>query len=111
MGLLEILLLVFLVMLLMGALPVFPHSRSWGYAPSTAHHNLIAYNQAGGRFARPSAEDLAVFRARLEKGGVKCTVRRSPGDDIEAACGQLALRRTGGARGQGPSSPGPGVPQ
>ncbi len=34
MGLLEILLLVFLVMLLMGALPVFPHSRSWGYGPS-----------------------------------------------------------------------------
>lgn len=34
MGLLEILLLVFLVMLLLGALPVFPHSRSWGYAPT-----------------------------------------------------------------------------
>jgi hypothetical protein len=34
MGILEILLLVFLVLLLFGALPVFPHSRSWGYAPS-----------------------------------------------------------------------------
>jgi hypothetical protein len=34
MGLLEILLLVFLVLLLLGALPVFPHSRSWGFAPS-----------------------------------------------------------------------------
>lgn len=34
MGMLEILLLVFLVMLLLGALPVFPHSRSWGYGPS-----------------------------------------------------------------------------
>jgi hypothetical protein len=34
MGLLELLLLVFLVMLLLGALPVFPHSRSWGYGPS-----------------------------------------------------------------------------
>ena len=64
------------------------------------HLNLIAYNQAGGRFARPSAEDLAVFRARLEKSGVKCTVRRSPGDDIEAACGQLALRRAA-AKAQG----------
>jgi hypothetical protein len=31
---LEILLIVFLVLLLLGALPVFPHSRSWGYAPS-----------------------------------------------------------------------------
>ena len=31
---LEILLIVVLVLLLLGALPVFPHSRSWGYAPS-----------------------------------------------------------------------------
>jgi hypothetical protein len=34
MGLLEIVLLVVLVMLLLGALPAWPHSRSWGYAPS-----------------------------------------------------------------------------
>ena len=34
MGLLEILLLVFLLMLVFGALPVFPHSRRWGFAPS-----------------------------------------------------------------------------
>ena len=31
---LEILLIVFLVLLVLGALPVFPHSRRWGYAPS-----------------------------------------------------------------------------
>jgi hypothetical protein len=34
MGLIEILLLVFLVMLLFGALPVYPYSRNWGYGPS-----------------------------------------------------------------------------
>ena len=68
------------------------------------HLNLIAHNQAGGRFARPSPEGVAAFRARLEKDGVKCTVRRSPGDDIEAACGQLALRRTP-AKAQGPDAP------
>jgi len=34
MGLLELILLVLLVMLLIGALPVFPYSRSWGYGPS-----------------------------------------------------------------------------
>jgi len=34
MGLLEIILLVFLVLLLMGALPTWNHSRKWGYAPS-----------------------------------------------------------------------------
>lgn len=34
MGLLEILLLLFLLLLVFGALPVYPHSRSWGYAPT-----------------------------------------------------------------------------
>lgn len=33
MSTLGIILLVILVLLLLGALPVFPHSRSWGYAP------------------------------------------------------------------------------
>jgi len=31
---LELILLVVLVMLLLGALPAWPHSRSWGFAPS-----------------------------------------------------------------------------
>lgn len=57
------------------------------------HLNLIAYNRTDGAFARPSAQRLAVFRSRLEAKGVHVTVRRSPGDDIAAACGQLALRR------------------
>ncbi len=34
MGLLELLLLIFLVMLLFGALPVYPYSRGWGYYPA-----------------------------------------------------------------------------
>jgi 23S rRNA (adenine2503-C2)-methyltransferase len=57
------------------------------------HLNLIAYNQAGGRFTSPTREALEALRSNVEAGGVKCTVRRSPGDDIGAACGQLALRR------------------
>jgi 23S rRNA (adenine2503-C2)-methyltransferase len=61
------------------------------------HLNLIAYNETGGEFTRPQASQLATFRKRLESAGVKCTVRRSPGGAIEAACGQLAMRR--GARG------------
>lgn len=31
---LEIILIVILVLLLLGALPSWPHSRSWGYGPS-----------------------------------------------------------------------------
>ncbi|MEW4455609.1 DUF3309 domain-containing protein [Bremerella sp. JC817] len=34
MGILELLLLIVLIMVLLGALPAWPHSRSWGYAPS-----------------------------------------------------------------------------
>jgi 23S rRNA (adenine2503-C2)-methyltransferase len=61
--------------------------------PPHYHLNLIAYNDTGGEFARPRADQLAALRARLEAAGVSCTVRRSPGAEIEAACGQLALRR------------------
>lgn len=31
---LEIILIVILVLLLIGALPTWPHSRAWGYGPS-----------------------------------------------------------------------------
>ena len=34
MGLLELILLVVIVLLLLGALPAWPHSRGWGYYPS-----------------------------------------------------------------------------
>ncbi|MHC2066078.1 DUF3309 family protein [Bremerella sp. T1] len=34
MGLLEIVLLIVLIMILLGAVPAWPHSRNWGYAPS-----------------------------------------------------------------------------
>jgi len=60
--------------------------------PPHYHLNLIAYNETGGPYRRPDARRLEALRARLEEAGVSCTVRRSPGADIEAACGQLALR-------------------
>ena len=63
------------------------------------HLNLIAYNETGGEFAPPTAGELAAFRAKIERARIACTVRRSPGVEIDAACGQLALRRVspGGA--------------
>ncbi len=60
--------------------------------PPLYHLNLIAYNETGGEFRRPAAARLAAFKARLEAAGVGVTLRRSPGEEIEAACGQLALR-------------------
>lgn len=56
------------------------------------HLNLIAYNETGGEFSSPRPEEVEALRCRLEGAGVSVTVRRSPGGDIEAACGQLALR-------------------
>jgi 23S rRNA (adenine2503-C2)-methyltransferase len=59
------------------------------------HLNLIAYNETGGEFTRPATGEIEAMRDRLEKTGVSVTVRNSPGGDIEAACGQLALRHEG----------------
>ena len=59
------------------------------------HLNLIAYNETGGEFSRPAAAEIEAMRDRLQRAGVSVTVRDSPGGDIEAACGQLALRHEG----------------
>jgi 23S rRNA (adenine2503-C2)-methyltransferase len=63
-----------------------------------ANVNLIPLNPvAETGFARPS--DAAVERMReiLEKAGIRTTVRRSRGRDIDAACGQLRRRLPTGA--------------
>jgi 23S rRNA (adenine2503-C2)-methyltransferase len=53
--------------------------------------NLIPLNRTPGYATRgtPRAGVLA-FRDRLRGLGVNATVRRNRGDDIAAACGQLA---------------------
>lgn len=67
------------------------------------HLNVIACNETGGGFSAPSAARVAAFAAAVRDAGVACTVRRSPGMEIEAACGQLALRE-GEHQGLPPSS-------
>lgn len=58
-------------------------------APSKV--NLIMYNAVDGLgFSRTSDADLNAFIARLVERRVTVTVRRSRGQDIAAACGQLA---------------------
>jgi 23S rRNA (adenine2503-C2)-methyltransferase len=55
--------------------------------------NLIPFNPfPGTRFTRSSNEAVERFRDLLIKGGVMATIRRTRGDDIDAACGQLAGR-------------------
>lgn len=52
--------------------------------------NLIPFNPFPGTlYRRSSDEAIATFRDLLLRGGVMATVRRTRGDDIDAACGQL----------------------
>jgi len=53
--------------------------------------NLIPFNPfPGSDFRRSSSDAIGYFQDRLRKRGVIATTRRTRGDDIDAACGQLA---------------------
>jgi 23S rRNA (adenine2503-C2)-methyltransferase len=55
--------------------------------------NLIPFNPfPGTRYTRSPAPTIQRFRDALLQRGVLATVRRTRGDDIDAACGQLAGR-------------------
>ena len=57
------------------------------------HVNLIPYNSIGeGAFQSPSKKDIYGFLGKLEQRGLSATVRRSLGQDIAGACGQLRAR-------------------
>lgn len=57
-----------------------------------AHVNAIPFNpHAGAPYRRPSAQRVSRFVERLRRARVKVHVRTPRGDDIGAACGQLAL--------------------
>ena len=52
--------------------------------------NLIPFNPfPGTRFARPDEEAIRGFQKLLNNAGMIAPVRRTRGDDIDAACGQL----------------------
>ncbi len=53
--------------------------------------NLIPFNPfPGTEFKRSSADTVQHFQNRLRQRGIVATTRRTRGDDIDAACGQLA---------------------
>jgi 23S rRNA (adenine2503-C2)-methyltransferase len=57
--------------------------------------NLIEYNPIDqASFRKSTIDTLEKFRAFLEKKGINVRLRRSRGKDIDAACGQLANKRT-----------------
>lgn len=53
--------------------------------------NLIPCNQSGEEiFSSPSSEKIQAFKKELEKRRIKVSIRKSLGQDIQGACGQLA---------------------
>ncbi len=55
--------------------------------------NLIPFNPfPGTRYRRSPMAVIQRFRDELLRGGLLATIRRTRGDDIDAACGQLAGR-------------------
>ena len=54
--------------------------------------NLIPYNPTGSYDGSPK-DRIAQFQKQLEAGGLTATVRLTRGQDIDAACGQLAARK------------------
>ncbi len=57
--------------------------------------NLIPYNPVDGlHLNRPEGDVIENFRSVLEEAGINTTWRYTKGDDIAAACGQLALQKS-----------------
>lgn len=64
-----------------------------------AHVNFIPYNPGEGTasdgFKPTSRIIIDKFQRELENVGIPSTIRHTMGDDIDAACGQLALKEQG----------------
>lgn len=53
--------------------------------------NIIKYNSIGdSRFIQASQSKVSQYKDALEKANITVTIRSSRGEDIDAACGQLA---------------------
>lgn len=82
---------------LLGSINDLPeHARQLGHLLKSriAHVNLIPMNGVQELpFAEPSAPRTHEFVAILESFGVPVTVRKRKGADIDAACGQLRMKR------------------
>lgn len=56
-----------------------------------AHVNLLIYNpHEFADFKRPDIERVMAFKKVLDLNGIENSIRRSMGDDISGACGQLS---------------------
>ena len=73
--------------------PAQAHELTRAVAGVPCKLNLIPFNPfPGSGYVRSSAEAIARFRDVLVEAGITTTIRKTRGDDIDAACGQLAGR-------------------
>ena len=54
--------------------------------------NVIPYNEIDGDYKRPDIENIELFLSSLDAAPFMVTVRWSNGTDINAGCGQLAVK-------------------
>jgi 23S rRNA (adenine2503-C2)-methyltransferase len=84
--------LTFAYLLLGGVNDSVPQARSLGRLAGRlkAKINLIAYNPAdGSKYRAPAREEVLAFERTLWDMGITAILRKSRGQDIRAACGQL----------------------
>ncbi len=79
--------------------PEYAHELAKLLEGRLAHVNFIPYNSGEGIMGtgyQPTSKIMIKkFQDTLEKAGIPSTVRHTMGDDIDAACGQLALKEEG----------------
>jgi 23S rRNA (adenine2503-C2)-methyltransferase len=68
------------------------HALAGRLDPRAFKVNLIPFNPTGSQYRGSSRAAIAAFRGALERHGLEATVRLTRGRDIDAACGQLAVR-------------------
>ena len=56
------------------------------------HVNAICLNPNGGKLKATTKKEALEFVEKLNKVGISATLRRSPGSDIEGACGMLRAK-------------------
>jgi 23S rRNA (adenine2503-C2)-methyltransferase len=67
-------------------------------APGGFHVNLIVYNPTAADYRASDPARVAAFRAMLDRRKIDHSLRQSRGRDIDAACGQLAVKGVREAR-------------
>ncbi len=79
--------------------PQFAHELANLLKGKLAHMNFIPYNPGEGIMGNgylPTSKILMnKFQKTLEEAGIPSTIRHTMWDDIDAACGQLALKEKG----------------